>query len=139
MKGDNECLGTIQKGQFIPADPVSYAMAAKKMEGKPVCIKRVFGKRSVKQGNAWHGIVVPIYMECMGQVNHDFAHYELVKQINPLVTLDIRGREVMSPKPTKDLDTKESMELYKKAQDFISIEYGVYVPDPDPNWKGFAA
>jgi hypothetical protein len=134
-----ECVGTVQKGRFIPADPVSYAITARYLEGKPVCLKRLFGKRSRKQGNAWHGIVVPIYMQCMGHTNHDFAHYELVKHIRPMVTVDIKGREVISPTPTKDMDTKESMELYKDAQDFLSIEYGVYVPDPDPNWKGFSS
>ena len=134
-----ECLGTIQKGEFIPADPVSWAFDSKKLEGKPVCVKRVFGKRSTKQNNAWHGVVVPIYMQCAGHTNHDFAHYELVKHIRPLVTLDIKGREVTSPTPTRNMDTKESMDLYRDAQDFISIEYGVYVPDPDPSWKGFSA
>lgn len=131
--------GKVENGQFIPADPVAHALDLRKFNGKAVTqiTKQFFPKRSQKQNNAWHGIVVPIYMRCMGHLNHDFAHYELVKHLDPLVTIDINGREHIGPSPTKTKNTKESLELYRKAQDFIATEYGITVPDPDPNWKGF--
>jgi len=132
-----EVLVSVTDGKIIPADPVSWAFDAPKLEGHPCGVRRIFGKRTKKQGNAWHGIVVPIYQRCMGHLNHDFAHYELVKLIRPLVTIDIKGREHIGPTPTHDMDTKESLELYKDAQDFIATEYGVDVPDPDPAWRGF--
>lgn len=133
--------GKVEKGQFFPADPVSHAMDIAKFNGKAVTqiTKQLFPKRSIKQNNAWHGIVVPIYMACMGHLNHDFAHYELVTLLDPLVTIDIRGREGIGPSPTKTKDTKQSLELYRKAQDFILTEYYITVPDPDPNWRGFGA
>jgi len=132
--------GKVEKGEFIPADPVGHAMDIAKFNGKPVTqiIKQIFPKRSLKQNNAWHGIVVPLYMRCMGHLNHDFAHYELVKHLVPMVTIDIKGREKIGPTPTKDMDTKQSLELYRMAQDFLATEYGVNCPDPDPNWRGFA-
>lgn len=132
-----EPLGTVKDGKWVPANPVDWAFDAPKLEGHPCGIRRIFGKRSTKQGNAWHGIVVPIYMRCMGHLNHDFAHYELVKLIRPTIVFDMKGQERFSPTPTHDMDTKESLELYRDAQDFIGSEYGVEVPDPDPAWKGF--
>ena len=134
-----ESLVTIQAGKITPVDPVSWAFDSKLLEGHPCCVRRVFGKRTRRQGNAWHGIAVPIYMKCMGHLNHDFAHYELVTHLEPLVTLDIKGRERIGPTPTRDMDTAQSWALYKKAQDFIATEYNVEVPDPDPRWKGFKA
>lgn len=132
--------GKIENGEFLPADPVGHAMDIARFNGKAVTqtIKQLFPKRSLKQNNAWHGVVVPIYMRCMGHLNHDFAHYELVTHLAPMVTLDIKGREKIGPTPTKTMDTKQSWELYRMAQDFISIEYNVHVPDPNPDWKGFA-
>lgn len=137
MSSQVESLGTVKDGKFIPADPVSWAFDSKKLEGHPCCLRRVFGKRTKKQGGAWWGVVVPIYQRCMGHLNKDFAHYELVTQIRPLVTLDIKGRERIGPTPTHNMDTKQSMELYRDAQDFIGSEYGIPVPEPDINWKGF--
>ncbi len=132
-----ECLGTVTGGKFIPADPISWAFDSKKLEGHPCCVRRVFGKRTKLQGNAWWGVVVPIYMRCMGHLNKDFAHYELVTILEPITTIDIKGREHVGPTPTNDMDTAQSVALYHKAQDFIGSEYGVDVPDPDPRWKGF--
>jgi hypothetical protein len=134
-----ESVGKTENGKFIPSDPVSRAIGIQSLNGKPTIetLEEYFPKRSTKQNSAWHGIVVPIYMACMGHTNHDFAHYELVTKIDPLVTIDIKGREHIGPTPTKNKTTKESMELYKKAQDFIAIEYQVEVPDPSPDWKGF--
>lgn len=133
--------GKVENGVYIPADPVGHARALWGLNNKAVMmtLRQFFGKRSLKQNNAWHGIVVPIYMECMGHLNHDFAHYELVTLLAPMVTIDIKGREKIGPSPTKTMDTKQSLELYRKAQDFIATEYNVPVPDPDPNWAGFGA
>lgn len=141
MSKDFEHLGSVKDGKLSFADPISWAMALAKLNSKPVkvIIKQCFPNRTVKQNSAWWGIVIPIYMQCMGHLNDKFAHYELVTLIKPLVKIDIKGREHVGPTPTHDLDTKQSMELYKLAQDFIATEYGVDVPDPDPNWKGFSA
>lgn len=141
-------LGKVERGrggrwEFVPADPVAHAIVLAKLGAKQkpveVTYKTVFGRRSVKQGNAWHGIVVPIFMQCYGLLNHDEAHYKLVELIHYEYVMDIKGVEHRRTKPTRTLDTTQSMELYRKAQDFIAIEYGVPVPDPDPNWKGFGA
>ena len=136
-----ESPGKMEGGKFIPADPISRAIGMQSLNGKVVTeiYEEYFPGRTRKQNNAWHGIVVPIYMACMGHTNHDFAHYELVTKLDPLVTIDIKGREHIGPTPTKNKTTKESMELYKKAQDFLAIEYEVDCPDPSPDWKGFAA
>lgn len=141
-------LGKVEKNgagrwEFVPADPSAHSLALAKLghKGKPVeaDYKSVFGKRSRRQGSAWHGIVVPIWMDCYGLLNHDEAHYSLLKEIHYEINIDIKGREHRQAKPTRTLDTAQSNALYKKAQDFIAIEYGVDVPDPDPNWKGFGA
>lgn len=141
MDLEHQHPGKVEDGRYIPADPVAWSMALGRLNSKPVMVtlKQLFGKRTVKQNNAWHGIVVPIYMACAGHINHDFAHYELVTHIDPLVTIDIKGREKIGPTPTRNKNTKESMELYRKAQDFIATEYGADVPDPSPDWKGFSA
>lgn len=140
-------LGKIERNgggrwEFYPADPAALSLTLAKLglKQKPVEVtyKSVFGRRSHRQGNAWHGIVVPIFMECYGLLNHDEAHYKLVELIHYEHVLDIKGIEHRRAKPTRTLDTAQSVELYRKAQDFIAIEYGVDVPDPDPNWKGFA-
>lgn len=134
-----EALVSVQAGKIIPADPVSWAFDSKILEGHPCCVRRVFGKRTKRQGNAWWGLAVPVYMRCMGHLNKDFAHYELVTLLAPLTTIDIKGREHVGPTPTHDMDTAQSVALYKKAQDFLGSEYGVDLPDPDPNWRGFNA
>lgn len=134
-----ESLGTVKSGHFIPADPHAWEIESKALEGKPCGIRRVFGRRTRKQGNAWWGVVIPIYMECAGHFNKDLAHYELVEILAPMTVLDKKGRERTRPSPTSEMDTAESVDLYRKAQDFIGSEYGVPVPDPDPRWKGFKA
>lgn len=140
-------LGKVERSgagrwEFIPADPAAHSLTLAKLglKQKPVEVtyKTVFGRRSRRQGNAWHGIVVPIFMECYGLLNHDEAHYKLVEMIHYEHVMDIKGIERRRTKPTRTLDTAQSVNLYRKAQDFIAIEYGVDVPDPDPNWKGFA-
>ena len=133
--------GTVTHGKFVPADPVSMAICLSNLEGKPMeaIFRKVFGKRTRKQGNAWHGIVVPIFMICYCTLNHDEAHYTLLREIHYEVVLDKKGREHRRALPTKDLNTAESVVLYKKAQDYLGSEYNVDVPDPDPNWKGFSS
>ena len=146
MSGATALLGKVEKNganrwEFVPADPTAHSIALAKLgiKGKPVEVnyKTVFGKRSVRQGNAWHGIVVPIFMACYGLLNHDEAHYTLVGLIHYEYTLDIKGVERKRAKPTRTLDTAESVALYRRAQDYIATEYGVDVPDPDPSWRGF--
>ena len=132
-------VGTMEGGAIVPADPVSYPFGMAQFNGKPidVTIKEFHKARTNPQGNAWHGIVIPIWMKCMGYHpwQHDEAHYDLCKIIHSEPIVDRKGNVNRVAKRTKTLNTVESMDLYATAQDFIESTYGIPVQDPDPEFK----
>lgn len=132
-----ELHGRAKDGKIIPSDPVSFSLALSALNGKPIVIKMKERRpnRSLSQNSAWHAIVVPIFAQCYGEDNLEAAHYTLLRHIHYEVCQDMNGRLRRKVKRTHMLSTVEFCELYEKAQRFIADEYGVFVPDPDPNWK----
>ena len=124
------------RGKFVPADPAHYAMTLAAMDGPvTVILKRFHDTRTNRQNRAWFGIVVPIFQKCYNERSKEVAHYTLLKQIHYDIVTDIKGRIHRQVKPTHNLQTDEFSELYAKAQQFMAEEYGVDVPDPDPEFK----
>lgn len=122
--------------------------AIKKFEGKPITmvIKRFFKKRSNRQNNYWHGVIVEhwrnIIREEWGEImNHDEVHEFLKANLNYEEFVDVDTGEVMlneitglpirKPKSTKENTTFSQEELHEAARQLAWNMFSYQIPLPD--------
>lgn len=135
MPSEFHFSGHAKGGKLISEDPDSFMVWMAMLEGKKIVgtLKKWHKTRTSQQNRAWWGIMIPIYMQCYGTDNKDEAHRALCCAVGHSEThCDIKGRRHEEPKETHNLPTDEFSQLWEKGARHIAIEFGVVVPDPNP-------
>lgn len=114
-------------------------LIARLSDGKySVTIERWVANRSLKQNAYYHAVIVELLADYWG-LEHDDAH-ELIKQHCNQKIVEVVNKE------TGEVDeqaigastaklTKEEWTLFiERCQRWAAMEFGVVIPDPDPEW-----
>lgn len=126
--------------------------AISQYEGKEITIilKRFFKKRSNRQNNYWHGVVVEhwrnLIREEWGEIwTHEETHEFLKTNLNyehyvdtdtgEMLLNEETGDPIRKPKSTKDNTTFSQEELSEKARQLARNMFQYTIPLPDPKLK----
>lgn len=101
--------------------------------------------RSLRQNAAWWGLIVQPFYEFLRDQDIDIsdpeqAHAILREKLLRVAVVSRRTGEVIAwrTRSTTELNTNEFAELYDKAQVWLADQFGIVVPDPDPQTVGAA-
>lgn len=101
--------------------------------------------RSNRQNAAWWSMIVEPYYQFLKEQEctihcRDQAHELLKRELLDLPIVNRQNGEVVGhvSRNTKELDTAEFADLFERAQAYLG-QAGIYVPDPDPEWRTAAS
>jgi len=126
-----EILGEVKKGKFIAFNPDLFSQAFRQFEGKKVAVivKKYFKKRSNPQNDYYHGVIVPIVADYMGESKKD-AH-EALKALHNTRLMETEKGTVSIPQSTTKLTTQEFSDYCERCRRWAAEFLGVYIPDPN--------
>lgn len=115
-----------------------------------VTVKRGGGVRSDAQNNALWGVAYPPIMEfcgLRGERDREDLHEYWCGEYFGWVEYELLGRRKQRPRRTTTTDESGARSVMTKLDfmDFYAFiqqraaEQGIFVPDPDPNWRENAA
>ncbi len=125
------CLGTVEKGHFVPAYEDGFQSLLNPHEGKLVRVTvEVFRKRRSDEQNRYYwSVVVALIGEKIGESDPACTHDMLKTEFNYDI-LTLGGRTFRKPKSTATLTTSEFMEFIAKVQRWASEFLSLYIPSP---------
>ena len=126
--------------------------AINQFEGKPatLIVKRFFKKRSNRQNNYWHGVIVEhwrnIIRQEWGEIwSHEETHEFLKSNLNYEEFVDVDTGEVMlneitglpirKPKSTKENTTFSQEEMHEAARQLAWNMFQYPIPPSDRDWE----
>lgn len=126
------CFGKVAQGKFIPSNTRSFRDAFAFHEGKEVelTVERKKKRRSNNQNAYYHGVVVPMIAQAMGEDSCEDVHNYLKAEFNWKYIV-IGDEEKKFPQSTAKLSTAEFSEYVAKIQRWASEFLSLYVPDPN--------
>ena len=125
--------GTVEKGKIQFDNLKKFKMDIYKHEGKPVemTISRKKKHRSLNENSYYWGVPLAIMGDHLGYTNDEMN--EAIKAEFLVVRPEGKPKYHRS---TKDLTTLEFEDLMSKIRRWASIEFGVYIPEPNEvDWK----
>lgn len=123
--------GRVEKGKFVPNDPHIFRSAFYRHEGKAIelQVKRYRKARSLNQNKYYHGVVVPMIGNAIGEEDLEAVHGLLKNKFNYEI-LVIGDDEIKKPLSTAKLNT-EKFEIYcENIRMWASKFLGLYIPLP---------
>ena len=119
--------GTVKKGKFIPRDRTALLLDFAKREGRQieVVVRPEKKQRSGQQNKYYHGVVVALIAEKMGE--YPEATHESLK----VHFLTDNSGVLPKVKSTTDLTTVEFEEYLSKVRQFGAEFLDIYIPDPN--------
>ena len=99
--------------------------------------KRFHKTNTPKQKAYLHGVVIPIAAAFMGYMRHEREHVYGVFKERYLKTTDEKGNDYIRElkENSKDpVDTQLASWFTDQIRNFISLEYGFNIPDPDKDY-----
>lgn len=123
--------GRVEGGKFVANDPILFRKAFYCHENKAVelQVKRYRKDRSLNQNKYYHGVVVPMISEAIGEEDLEVVHGLLKNKFNHEI-LVIGDDEIIKPLSTAKLNT-EQFEIYlEKIRMWAAKFLGLYIPLP---------
>jgi len=141
-------VGTIEKqdGKHVVVQDMEERyqlhLAKLKVGTRVTTLNKKFHKTNTPKQKAYiHGVVIPIAAACMGYMRHERDHVYGVFKERYLKATDDKGNEYIRElrESSEDpADTKLTNWFIDQIRDFISLEYGVPIPDPKKDYdKGY--
>lgn len=104
-----------------------------------VTVERIYNKRSNPQNAFYHGVVIPIchkgLIDLGHEVNKDDTHEILKAMFNKKEFTTLDGETVKYGGSTTEMKTIDMMQFIDEIQRWASEYLGVFIPDPDPEWR----
>lgn len=127
--------GEVKGGKLLADDSELLKAAFRCHEGKRVQVevKRWRKARSLNQNAYYHGIIVRLVMDAMGEDDPEIAHEVLKFQCNSEVRTIGKGedrREYRHPLSTALLSTAEFEAYTERCRKFAAEFFGIYIPLP---------
>ena len=121
-------LGTVEQGKIQFNDLKKLKMDIYKHEGKPVVmvISRKKKSRSLNENSYYWGVPLAILGDHLG-----YTPDEMNEAIKWQFLRVKRDGKPDTARSTKDLTTAEFEALMTKIRRWASIEFGVYIPEPN--------
>lgn len=101
-------------------------------------IKRYHARRSVNQNAYYWGVVIPMIMEEMGELDSQYTHNLLKEIMSPKFPWmreegrEVNGKWIDGPlKSSKDYDKAQWEELMSAVRIWASINLGINIPEPN--------
>jgi hypothetical protein len=108
-----------------------------------ITVERYVANRSLKQNAYYHAVIVELLADYWG-LEHDDAH-ELIKLHCNSKTVEVVNKETGEveettiARSTASLNKEEWGLFIERCQRWAAMEFGVVIPDPDPEWMFNAA
>jgi hypothetical protein len=125
--------GHIVKGKFIPDNPAAFVKAFLRKDGTrmEVTAKKVVPRRSDNTNRYWFGVVVPLFMDELGERDKYVAHHIILEAIGHYDELEMKGRRFKIVRETRDLAADDFSKLIEGAGQLFAEWFGGYIPPPD--------
>jgi len=122
--------GRVERGQFVPNEPLAWQLAFNGYEGQNVTVKisRVKRQRSNNQNAYLWGVVYKILAQYSGHTENEL-HDVLGEMFLPKKERPVLGHVVRCS--TSELSTVQFEEYLVRLRVFASVELGVVVPLPN--------
>lgn len=119
---------TVNAGILNFQDKAGFAQHVRGLEGKlvEVIVKKYTVKRSSPQNRYFHGVVLPMITDAMGEQNQDYVKdalkWHFLRKTLP------GGLETV--RATSELNTEEFTDFIEKCRHLAAEMYGIDIPDP---------
>lgn len=118
--------GKIENGKLQLEHPDQFKQFAASMKGEiQLTLENKKRSRSLNQNNYYWGVIIPILCDYLGY-NPEEMHEAIKWQF-----LRIDHEKVPSVKSSTDLSTVEWEDLMSRIRQWASIEFALYIPEPN--------